>query len=48
MDYAEFQRLKKAERRASRDAMRTFVEGARTGDLELFVLAWSLLMNTTF
>ena len=36
MDYAEFQRIKKAERRAHRDAIRTFVQGARTGDLELF------------
>jgi hypothetical protein len=36
MDYAEFQRIKKAERRASRDAVKAFVEGARTGNLELF------------
>ena len=38
MDYAEFQRIKKADRHAHRNAVKAFVEGVRTGDFELF---WS-------
>ena len=36
MDYAEFQRIKKTECRADRDAVKAFVEGARTGNFDLF------------
>src|SRR5215469_15675721 len=48
MDYAEFQRIKKAERHAHRNAVKALSKGCEPETLSCFGPAWSSLNNIAF